>query len=130
MTISRVVCAFIAALLLQGGAFAFYYGDLLYLRRPVADIASGAPGTFARHAADALKRPKLTQQHLETIAAAAERFRLHGLEIHALDRRTAEDPRDRTVRLRLADALRRAGDYSRAERIYSEILESVRKDAP
>lgn len=123
MTIRRFFLIFAGALALQGTVFALYYDDLIYLRQPVAVIAADASGTFARHAASALKREELTGAHLDTIAAAAERLKLNDIEVTALERHATMRPADLDIRLRLADALRRAGRYQRAELLYLEILE-------
>ena len=124
MTIKRFLTVFFVAVLAEAGVFALYYDDLLYLRLSVPEITSGPQDTFERHASSALDRDRLTRQHLETMAEAAKRFGLSRIEVHALERRTAEDPADVSVRLRLGDALRRSGAYERAEAIYLAILKS------
>ncbi len=110
------------ALLLQGTVFAIYYDDLLFLRRPLPEIVAGAPDVFADHADAALGRSRVTVKHLDTIAGGAEAFGLHEVEVTALERRVEATPTDRAVRLRLADALRRAGRLADAEAIYVDIL--------
>lgn len=122
MTIPRYLIALAAALVLQAGVFVWYHSDLLYLRQPVAVIEQDDPDTFAHRAAGALARPALTRHHLDTIATAAQRFGQSSYEVQALDRRLAKDPSDTQVKLRLADALRRAGDFARAEALYAEVL--------
>lgn len=122
MTIKRFLLVFAVGVLLQASVFAVYYNDLLFLRQPVALIAIGSRDTFTAHAAHALGRAKLTTQHVETIAAAAQAFHLPDLEVRALERRVKDDPDNEAARLRLADALRRAGQYDRAEALYIELL--------
>ena len=122
ITIKRIAGAFIVVLLLEGAAFAMRYQDLLFLRHPVPAITAGQSAAFAEHATAALTRPKLTTRHLETIAAGAQRFGLAAIEVQALERRFATDGGDVRLRLRLADALRRAGRYADAERHYTEVL--------
>jgi hypothetical protein len=120
--VRRFILILGVALLLQATAFAVYYDDLLYLRRTVPAITGGPAHTFTRHAERALGRTRLTRKHLDTIADSAQVFGLHAIEIAALERRSAGDQADRGVRLRLADALRRDGQFDRAESVYLAIL--------
>jgi hypothetical protein len=123
VTIRRLVAAFIVAVIIEGATFAILFDDLLYLRQPPDVIAAGPVETFERHASDALRRDKLTAQHLETMAAAARAFGRYDLEVHALERRAQQTSADPTVKLRVADALRRAGRLGEAEQLYLEVLE-------
>ena len=129
MTVKRFACILAAALTLQGAVFAICYRDLLYLRRPVSDIVAAPPELFVRHATQALERRQLTAGHLETIASAAAVLQQPSLEVRALQRRQQLDRADRSVRLRLADALRRAGDYAQAEHIYLDLMASGSPEA-
>lgn len=124
--VRRFLTAFVLALLLQGTVFALYYDDLLFLRAPVAEIAVGSPDLFAKYATRALSRERLTGQHLDTIAAAAQSFGMHEPEIVALERRVTSEPGNPAHRLRLADALRRAGQFARAEALYLDVLRTAR----
>jgi thioredoxin-like negative regulator of GroEL len=124
MTLRRFLLGFTIVLLLQGSVFAWQYRDLLYFRQPVAAIRADQPETFAAHARSALSRQKLTRQHLDTIAVAADGFGKRDIEIQALERRLELDPNDVQVKLRLADALRRAGRFNDAERMYGDLLRS------
>jgi len=126
----RFLIGLTAALLLQGSVFAIYYGDLLFLRQPVSAITAGSPATFRQHADHALERRRVTVHHLDTMADAAGAFGMHDLEVRALQRRVAMTPDDRQVRLRLADALRRAGRFGEAEALYLAILDSIEQEAP
>ena len=130
MTIRRFFLIFAAGLTLQGTAFAIYYDDLIYLRQPVTAITSGSPEAFGRHARGALGRKGLTVTHLDTIAEAAQSMGMPDLELRALERRVVDLPGDSGTRLRLADALRRAGRYDHAERLYLAILRSTPVKAP
>ena len=123
VTIRRLVAAFIVAVIIEAATFAILFDDLLYLRQPPDVITAGPLATFERHAADALRRDKLTAQHLETMAAAARAFGRYDLEVHALERRAQQASTDPTVKLRVADALRRAGRLGEAEQLYLEVLE-------
>jgi hypothetical protein len=118
----RFALVLAALLIVQGVAFGLYYRDLLYLRSPVASIAGGSRATFVRHATRALDRSRVTIGHLDTIAEAAKAFDESAIEIRALERRLAVDTSDRNTKLRLADALRRGGDFARAEAIYRSVL--------
>ncbi len=123
--IRRFALMFVAGVLLQGVTFAWYYSDLLYLRAPATTILAGEAGTFAREASEALSRETLTRRHLDTIAEAAQGFELHAIEIQTLEKQLEMDAGDHSVRLRLADALRRAGQYDRAESMFLEVLRAV-----
>jgi hypothetical protein len=124
MTLRRFGIAFVVVLLLQGTLFAWHYRDLLYFRQPVAAIEKDNPATFAAQAESALLRDKITRKHLDTIADAAAGFRLWDIEVRALKKRAALDPRDQQIKLRLADALRRAQRFTEAEQLYAELARS------
>lgn len=130
MMIRRFLLALAAGVALEAAVFAVYYDDLIYLRRPVGAIAAGERDAFLRHATDALRRPKLTAQHLETLAASAQLLRLHHIEVEALERLVRHSPSDRSARLRLGDAYRRAGELSRAETVYVDLLSDLSEEAP
>jgi hypothetical protein len=123
VTIRRLVAAFIVAVIIEGATFAILFDDLLYLRQPPDVIAAGPVDTFERHAADALRRDKLTAQHLETMAAAARAVGRYDLEVQALERRAQQTSTDLAAKLRVADALRRAGRLGEAEQLYLDVLE-------
>jgi thioredoxin-like negative regulator of GroEL len=122
MTISKFLIGLIAALFIQAGVFAWYNADLLYLRQPASVLAAGDPDAFAQYATEALARPRLTRRHLDTIAEVSAQFGQSLQEVEALQRRLERDPSDTTIKLRLADALRRSGQFDRAEQMYREVL--------
>ena len=128
MSVRTFITAFVVALLLEAGGFAYYYRDLLYLRRPAATLLTDSAANFAGHATSALERSRLTRQHLETIVMTAQRFNLPGIELRALKRRSELDPLDASLRLRLADALRRSSHFDEAEQIYLDVLGSDEKE--
>ena len=128
--IRRFLVVLAAALVLQGTVFAIYYDDLLFLRRSLPEIAAGPRETFVDHAVTTLGRRRVTVAHLDTIARGAQGFDLHDLEVTALERRLVATPDDRSARLRLADALRRAGRFPAAEAIYLDILASPGHEQP
>ena len=126
----RFLLVLAAGVALEAAVFAVYYDDLIYLRQPVGAIAAGSREVFIRHATDALQRPKLTVQHLKTLAAGAQLLRLHHIEVTALERLAEASPTDRPTRLRLGDALRRAGELTRAEAVYVDVLADLSDEAP
>ena len=121
MTTAKFLSGLAIAMLLQGSVFAVQYRDLLYFRQPVTAILRDDPTTFESNARSALTRRKLTRQHLDTIATAAQRFGKTDIEVAALERRLELDPKEAGVRLHLGDALRRAGRLSEAENLYSDL---------
>jgi hypothetical protein len=127
MSVRTFITAFVIALLLEAAGFAYYYRDLLYLRRPATTLLADSAPSFAEHATSALDRRRLTRQHLETIANTAQGFNLRGIELRALRRRSELDPLDATLRLRLADALRRSQHFDEAEQMYLDVLGGVEK---
>lgn len=122
ITIPRIIGAFVVALALMTGVFVWRYSDLMYLHQPVSSLEQQGREAFSVQADLALARAGLTRQHLDTIADLAARFGDPALETKALLRRQEQDPRDLHVQLRLADAFRRAGDFSRAELLFREVL--------
>lgn len=122
MTARRLALVAMMALAIQGAVFAYYYDDLLFLRQPVDVVASAPTEVFRAHALNALDRTRLTRRHLETIAAAAQRQHAIDIEVRAAERLAHEYRADGSARLRLADALRRAGRFAEAEAIYLDIL--------
>jgi hypothetical protein len=130
MTLRRFMLLFLAAVLVEAGVFALSYDDLLFLRRPAGQILSQSETEFVEQANAALDRETLTTAHLETIAGAAQGFGMPALEVRALRRLTVTRPTDVGARLRLADALRRAGDFPRAEQEYLAVLTSLETRTP
>jgi thioredoxin-like negative regulator of GroEL len=120
-TVRRLVMALFVAIALQTGVFAWRYRDLIYLRQPVDAVARDADALEAS-VETALQRTRLTAGHLEAIAVAGAHTGRVAWEVEALSRRLTLDPDDVQVRLRLADALRRAGDLARAETLYLDVL--------
>ena len=122
VTTTRLFLALVIAIVAQGAVFAWRYSDLLYLHQPVPAIAGGDAATFTARANEALARPAVTRQHLDTIADAAESLGSAELEIRALERRITLEPSNAAVKLRLADVLQKSGQLQRAEALYQEVL--------
>ena len=112
------------ALSLQAGVFAWRYQDLLYFRQPAAAVIQAGPDAFEVYANEALGRSQITRQHLETIADVALHFKSPAVELRALNRAVKLDPNDIPMKARLADALRRSGQFERAEVLYREVLKA------
>lgn len=130
MTSRRLALVVVMTLAVQGLVFAYYYEDLLFLRQAVDVVASAPDEVFREHALAALKRTRLTRRHLETIAAAAQRQHSVDIEVQALQRLALEYRQDASMRLRLADGLRRAGRLAEAEAIYLELLDRSERTTP
>lgn len=124
----RVLATMALALVLEAGVFAVWHRDLLWLR--TADVSSPSQReVFVRHAEKALQRPKLTRAQLEAIANRAQRVDAAFVEVRALERITAFGA-ERGLQLRLADALRRAGQLERAEKMYLALLSDEERLTP
>jgi hypothetical protein len=122
MSARQLLAVCLVGVLLESVVLAVQYDDLLYLRLPAPVLASGPRDLFLRRAAAALQRPKLTRQHLETVAAVAQDIGNIELEIQALERIVGASDDDRRSRLRLADAWRRGGKLDAAEEAYLTLL--------
>jgi len=129
MTLRRFYLTLGLVALMQSGVFAWVYSDLLYLRQPESIIANSSRDDFARNAESALARTSLTRRHLDTIADVARKFGQSEYEVQALRRRVKLDLHDRTLRLELADALRRNGDVAESEAIYRDALRASVSEA-
>ena len=81
---------------------------------------------FEQRAERLLRRHPVTRKEVEAIATQARVLRHPSLEARALGIFSEKEPADRELRLRYADALRRAGKLKDAKRVYTELL----ADAP
>lgn len=122
MTFKRFVILFALAVACEVGVFAVSYSDLLLLKQQPAQLLAAPRAEFEAAAVVAVQRSHLTRRHLDTIAITARGFHLAALERRALERMVADHPRDVKARMDLADALRRQGDFERAERLYLDVL--------
>jgi thioredoxin-like negative regulator of GroEL len=128
VTIPRIIGAFVFTLVLMTAMFAWRYSDLLYLRQPVEAIETHGREQFVAQATQAMARTGLTRRHLDTIADAAFKFGDPKLEGEALERRLQQDPQDVQLQLRLADVLRRTGNFERAETLFRSALAAIAGD--
>lgn len=123
MTWRRFLIVLVLALAAQAGVFAYRYADLLVLRGAAGDLGATPPDRLVRSVELAIERDRLTRRHLETMAAVASRAGRIDLEAHALERLWLDRPDDAATALRYADALRRAGRFGDAERMYRALLD-------
>ena len=126
---TRFILVALLALLFEGGVFAYNYRDLLGLRQARSLTTPAEQAEFVQNAEQALARPKVTREHLEIIAAQAQKLGNRSLEIRALDACAVLDPNDAQLALRRADAARRAGDLRRAEQLYGDVLRRTSRRA-
>jgi hypothetical protein len=122
MTFRHFVLILGLAIAVQAAVFHRYYTDLLYLRRPVTELAQDPVEEFRAQAESALGRQGLTRHHLDTIAETARRMGQADVEVRALEQLTRLHPTDTAVSLRLADAWRRTGRLEEADATYQRIL--------
>jgi Flp pilus assembly protein TadD len=122
MMLRRFLTVLGLAMAAQAGLFAVYYRDLIALRREPTALAD-RPSAFSAVAQAALSRPRLTRRHLETIAEGARSSRHAEIEVQALARLAELAPEDPSVALRYGDALRRAGRYDAAARVFQQLVD-------
>jgi hypothetical protein len=125
----RFCVAIVLGVLVEAGLFAYVHQDALALTTGWP-MWSTDRVEFEHRAARLLQEPEVTRQQLESIAARARVFGLPAIEAAALAIVSRREPADRDVRLRAADALRRAGDLHGAERVYTDLLIDARKAGP
>ncbi len=122
----RFVLVVLVGVLAEAVAFTLAYDDLIALRHP----NPGVEAAFIERADRALARRKVTRAHLEAIASQAQSLGLASIEVRALDACARMAPDDTSLALRRADALRRAGDYARASRLYQDVLARTPGEQP
>lgn len=123
--LTRFARLMVVGLVLEGLMFAFWYRDILAVRQGAHEATASAASRddFARTAAAVLGRKKVTRDTLERVAREAYVLRLPQTEVAALDAAFRQSPNDVELQLRLADALRRTGDFARAEDLYASVLD-------
>ena len=77
---------------------------------------------FEQRAERLLRRHPVTRKEVEAIAAQARVLDHPSLEARALGIFSEKEPADRELRLRYADALRRAGKLQEAKHEYTDLL--------
>lgn len=124
--LTRFTRLIVLGLLLEALAFAVWNRDVLRIRRHAHEATASAASRdeFTRTANEVLSRKTVTRDTLERVAREAYVLRLTAIEVRALDAGARQSPEDVELRLRLADALRRAGDFSRAETLYQSVLDA------
>lgn len=116
----RFIAGIVAILALEASAFAYWNRDLVGLSRS-ADVLAADPA-FDGLAETAVARARVSRRVLERIAEVAARRGNFALQASALRRIALNAPDDESVHLRLADALRAAGQLDAAEAIYAAWL--------
>jgi Flp pilus assembly protein TadD len=82
-------------------------------------------GRFPDTAQAVLARDRVSRRLLERVADVAQRRHDVALQVVALERIVSSAPGDTEARLRLAQALRDAGRFDEAERIYRQELHGL-----
>jgi len=120
--LTRFLSVIVIGMLFEVGAFAYVNRDTLALTTDWP-IWSRVKPTFQERAEHVLTHStKVTRKQVETIAMEARALGLPALEAQALEAYSRQQPHDRALSLRLADAYRRAGDLKNAERVYLNIV--------
>ena len=122
MTMMRFACLMLVAVAIELVIFRHVFRDLVFLQQPVARIASDPQQRLQEYGSKALLRPKLSRNHLETLARAAWQTGDRALHAQALARLARDYPDDREIQLRRADSLRLRGRLDEAAAIYHEAL--------
>ncbi len=118
----RLLAVLVAATVLQLVAFRYLHRDLLWLDTPAS--AQSEAATTRASATSALDRPQLSRRHLEALIRATNRDDLRDLQVLALDRLARQHPDDPAVLLRLAEALRLAGQFDAAARTFAAVADA------
>jgi DNA-binding SARP family transcriptional activator len=102
--------------------FVWRFDDLIYLSRPVTELAGEPRDRFLSNADRALSRSALTRAALEALAQAARRRQEADTAIRALRRLADQYPSDAQNHLRLAHLLRETGQLEDASTAYRQAL--------
>lgn len=119
--ITRFAVVIVLGIFLEMGVFAYVHRDTLALTTDWAIWDTGGD-VFAERAERLLRHPAVTRKQVEQIASRARQLGMPSVEARALSVYAERDRRDTELRLRQADALRRAGDLRQAQRVYLELL--------
>jgi hypothetical protein len=111
--------------LVAGELTVFYWKnqDVILLNRPSGTLVLDA--RFPDAARAVLARERVSRRMVERVADVARQRHDHALRVDALERIVSSAPDDARARLRLAEALRDAGRFDEAERVYRQELEIV-----
>lgn len=118
--IRRALLVLAALVTVELGVFYAVHRDVVLLNRDTAVLASD--GEFPDLAREALSRERISRRMLERVAEVSRRRGETDVHVLALRRIVASAPDEPRARLRLAEALRDAGQLDEAERIYREEL--------
>jgi hypothetical protein len=102
-------------------AFAYVHADALALTTGWPFWETRAD-LFEQRADRLLRGHPVTRKEVEAIATQARVLDDPALEARALGMFSDKEPTDRNLRLRYADALRRAGKLQDARRVYTDLL--------
>jgi hypothetical protein len=122
--LTRFLAVIVAGMFLEVGAFAYVHRDSLALTTDWA-IWETSREVFEQRADRLLRQPKLTRKQVEQIASRARTLQLPAIEARALSAYGRLEPQDHELRLRQADALRRAGALKEAEQVYLDLLNAA-----
>ncbi len=122
MTLSRFLAALAVLAAVETATFVSWNWDLVYLSQPRSSLVAATDGAFRANAYRALKRERLIRRHLESIADVSAERRDKDLHLVVLRRLATEYPTDAGVLQRFGDALRLAGRFDEAERVYRRVL--------
>ena len=113
------------ALLVAGEVGVFYVEnqDVVAMNQPAEALVIDA--RFPDAAQAVLARERVSRRVLERVADVAQRRHDVALQVVALERIVSSAPDDSEARLRLAQALREAGRFDEAERIYRQELQAL-----
>ena len=112
--------------LLVAGEIALFYvenQDIVAMNEPADALVLDA--RFPDLAHSVLARERVSRRVLERVVDVAQRRHDLALQVGALERIVSAAPGDAEARLRLAQALRDAGRFDEAERIYRQELQGL-----
>ena len=122
MNLRRVGLIIAAIVLVETVAFVVVNRDLVYLSQPMSRLRAEPQEGFRAMAERALARDRVARRHLERMAEVTAANGDADLRLEALRRLAKDFSTDRSVWLRLGDALRLAKRYDEADAAYRRLL--------
>ena len=119
----RIVTMLVVLVLGEIGVFYMENGDVVAMNESADALVLDA--RFPDVAQSVLARERVSRRVLERVADVAQRRHDVALQVVALERIVSSTPGDTEARLRLAQALRDAGRFDEAERIYRQELQGL-----